>query len=89
MKEKLALQQEKKTNAIEKRLRKKQLKADIVSVPKNTEDEFIDTHIKEVEKQEENEKEAKNNYKVGSEKIEGFTVLGGDNFDKKGKVRKF
>lgn len=78
------MQNEIKTHAIEERIRKKQRKASIVPVPTSTEDEFIDTNIKEVEEKEENE--IKQESGKGGE-IEGFTVLGGESFSKKEKVR--
>lgn len=50
-------------------------------VPENREDEFIDSHIKEVEEKENDKK------KLPEIAVEGFTVLGGKSFNKKEKVQ--
>lgn len=84
-KEKQRLQQEIKAKAIEERARKKELKARIVPIPENTEDEFIDSHIKEAAVQDEIQKENEVVQNAG-DGIEGFTVLGGESYDKKAKV---
>lgn len=80
--EKQKLQREIVVKAAEERARKKSIKAKIVAVPENTHDEFIDSHIKE---QESGKIERKND-KQDKVTIEGFTVLGGENFGKKEKV---
>lgn len=68
----------------EERARKREAKANIVPVPEKTDDEFIDTHIKQEEGKAEDEKV--DIAKRVDETMQGFTVLGGENFDKKGKV---
>lgn len=86
IKEKQLVQKEKVSHAIQKKLRRKEIKANIVHVPENNEDEFIDPHLKEAQEKEENEKKDKQNKDI-SKILEGFTVLGGENFNKKEKVR--
>lgn len=76
----------------EERQRKRDRKANIVPIPTGK-DEFIDDNIKETNaeealpKDQEGTKKAKHKKpKLDLAKVEGFTVLGGESFDKKAKV---
>lgn len=83
-KQKEKLKKESVAKAIKAKAHRKSVKANIVPVPANTKDEFIDTNI---EVQENGISENANKNKANADgAIEGFTVLGGENFNKREKV---
>ncbi|KAF2901764.1 hypothetical protein ILUMI_04422 [Ignelater luminosus] len=79
----------------EERQRKRERKAKIVPIPTGK-DEFIDENIKETTAEETVSKDhessrktkTKKKAKLDSLKVEGFTVLGGESFDRKAKVKR-
>lgn len=88
-KEKQKIKHEIIAHAIEKKTRRKQIKASIINVPENTQDEFIDSHIEEIQKEEENTIKSKSSdlKKNINGEIDGYTVLGNETFKKNEKVR--
>lgn len=65
------------------RAKKKAIKAGIVQVPNAENDEFIDKNIAPIQE----EDNSKRKHITDVSKVEGFTVLGTENFKKKTEVR--
>lgn len=68
------------------RAKKRELKASIIPLPNAENDEYIDENISTFDKEEEDFKVDKKQDKTDSSKLEGFTVLGTEDFNKKIKV---
>ncbi|CAH1108618.1 unnamed protein product, partial [Psylliodes chrysocephalus] len=89
-KEKLSEIKKAKQKTLESRQIKRKIKASIIPVPENNDNEFIDKTIEnivQVENEESQEGKAKKQ-KLDPKTLEGFTVLGGQNFANKVKVKR-
>lgn len=76
-----------KRRTIEQRQFKREVKARIIPVPENNVDEFIDKTIIENGEDQKVNDVSNNVLKLVPSSLEGFTVLGADNFAQKKKVR--
>lgn len=78
--------QELKQKTTEIRQLKRKAKAKIIQLPENEVQSFIEPNLVDDEKDEEVVEKSKRKRKIQPENIEGFTVLGADNFAQKTKV---
>ncbi|CAG9854493.1 unnamed protein product [Phyllotreta striolata] len=89
-KEKIHKAKEAKRRTLENREIKRRIKSTIVAVPENTSNDFIDSNIEKLLETQSSQNEVKDNDKpeINSQKLEGFTVLGTQNFANKLKVKR-
>lgn len=74
-----------RTKTTAERQRKREIKSKIIAVSENT--EHIDKNIRDVEEQQQPDPKPTATTEI-TQKLEGFTILGGDDFAKKKKVKR-